>query len=317
MNLYDILEVDSSASQDEIEKAYRKKALQYHPDRNPGDTEVHSKFVQIQNAYDTLKDKDKRHQYDLSLSGVMNSFTFDIFEQENLDIKIMYKITIQDSILGAEKNLRVGRKLPCGTCKGLGATSFKQCDLCNGAGRILNSINTIFQFQTLCGRCFGNGKIALNKCEKCFGLKKINGEEKDISFFIPKGIQDNMTLCLNGQGNVGNNGRVGNLYVQCSFEPDPVFKVEGLNLVCNVRAKFSTMLFGGKIEIPTPENDVVEIEMPAKTECLTKLRVKNKGMHDIRNILKRGDIIANVIVDMPSNFENPDEVKKFLIAHGI
>lgn len=317
MNFYEILEVSNSASQDEIEKAYRKKALQYHPDRNPGNTEVHSKFVQIQNAYDTLKNAEKRQQYDHTLIGGNGNIVFDIFDHENLDIKIIYKISIQDSINGAEKTLKVIKKLPCTACKGFGATSHRNCDACHGSGHILNAFNSVFQFQTLCGRCMGQGKIALNKCEKCFGSKKSNSDEQTIGFVIPKGIQDNMTLCLNGQGNIGNNGRIGNLYVQCSFEPDPVFKIDGLNLVCNVRAKFSTMLFGGKIEIPTAENDVVEIEMPAKTECLTKLRVKNKGMYDIRNNLKRGDIIANVVVDMPQGFDNPDEVRKFLIAHGI
>ncbi len=317
MNFYEILEVSHAASQDEIEKAYRKKALQYHPDRNPGNTEVHSKFVEIQNAYDTLKNKEKRQQYDFSLQGGNNNLVFDIFDQENLDIKIIYKITIQDSIHGGEKSLRISKKLPCGTCRGFGATSFRPCDACHGSGHVVNALNSIFQFQTLCGRCLGHGKIALNKCEKCFGSKKTNSDEQTIGFMVPKGIQNNMTLCLNGQGNIGNNGRIGNLYVQCVFEPDETFKIDGLNLLCNVRAKFSTMLFGGKIEIPTAENDVVEIEMPAKTECLTKLRVKNKGMYDIRNNLKRGDIIANVIVDMPQGFSNPDEVRKFLVAHGI
>jgi len=317
VNFYEILEVSHAASQDEIEKAYRKKALQYHPDRNPGNTEVHSKFVEIQNAYDTLKNKEKRQQYDFSLQGGNNNLVFDIFDQENLDIKIIYKITIQDSIHGGEKSLRISKKLPCGTCRGFGATSFRPCDACHGSGHVVNALNSIFQFQTLCGRCLGHGKIALNKCEKCFGSKKTNSDEQTIGFMVPKGIQNNMTLCLNGQGNIGNNGRIGNLYVQCVFEPDETFKIDGLNLLCNVRAKFSTMLFGGKIEIPTAENDVVEIEMPAKTECLTKLRVKNKGMYDIRNNLKRGDIIANVIVDMPQGFNNPDEVRKFLVAHGI
>ena len=103
MNIYEILEVANSASQDEIEKAYRKKALQYHPDRNPGNTEVHSKFINIQNAYDTLKDIEKRQQYDHSLNGGNGNFIFDLFDQENLDIKIIYKITIQDSINGAQK----------------------------------------------------------------------------------------------------------------------------------------------------------------------------------------------------------------------
>jgi len=314
---YEVLGVTQDATQEQIEKAYRKKALQYHPDRNPGDAEAHGKFIEAQTAYDTLKDSEKRQQYDYALSQPNFNPSFDFFEQENLDIKIIYKISIVDSIKGANKNISIIRKMPCHTCKGFGATSFRTCDACQGSGHTINALNSIFRFQTLCGRCLGHGKIALNKCDKCYGTKKINADEQNVSFVIPKGLQNNMTLCLNGQGNIGNNGRIGNVYVQCIIEPHPQFKIENLDLICNVKTKYSTMLFGGKIEIPTAEDDVVEIEIPAKTECLTKLRVKNKGMFDVRSPNRRGDIVAHVLVDMPSEFTDPQKVKDFLLAHGI
>lgn len=312
-----MLGVDQNATQAQIEKAYRQKALQYHPDRNPGDIEAHKKFIEAQAAYDTLKDQHKRQDYDQELLRPTFNTVFDIFDQENLDIKIIYKISIIDTLKGGQKDITLTKKIPCDTCKGFGATSHKTCDLCYGSGHTVNALNSVFSFQTLCGRCLGNGKIPLNKCEKCHGIKKINTEEKTVSFVIPKGLQNNMTLCLNGQGNIANNGRVGNVYVQCVIEPHPIFKIEGLDLVCNVKAKYSTMLFGGKIEIPTAEDDVVEIQIPAKTECLTKLRVKNKGMYDVRNPNRRGDVIAHVLVDMPSEFSDAQKVKEFLLSHGI
>jgi len=316
VSYYQILEVEQTATQEEIEKAYRKKALQYHPDRNPGDTEVHNKFIEIQNAYETLKDAGRRQQYDFSLrpNGFMPAFDF--FEQENLDIKIIYKISILDSIQGANKTINISKKMPCDSCNGFGATNHKSCDACHGSGRIVNAMNTIFHFQTLCGKCLGQGKIALNRCEKCLGQKKVNTPESNIEFMIPKGIQNNMTLCINGQGNIGQ-GRVGDLYVQCTIEPDNVFKIDGLNLLCNVKTKFSTMLFGGKIEIPTPDNEIVELDLPPKADCLTKLRVKNKGMYDIRNTHVRGDIVATVIVDVPKDIKELEKIKSILINHGI
>lgn len=316
MNFYELLDVSQDATQEDIEKAYRKKALQYHPDRNPGNTEVHNKFIEIQNAYENLKDKEKRKQYDFSLNN--NGFmpSFDFFEQENLDIKIIFKINLVDSIQGSKKTLNIAKRLPCDSCRGFGATKHKACEACHGTGKIVNAMNTIFHFQTLCGKCFGHGKIALNKCEKCLGQKKINSQEIAIDFEIPKGIQNNMTLCLNGQGNIGTN-RVGNLYVQCVIEPDETFKIDGLNLLCNVKTKFSTLLFGGKVEIPTPESDIVEINLPGRTDCLTKLRVKNKGMFDVRNIHKRGDIIATVIADVPSDINKLEQIKQLLVDHGI
>lgn len=315
MNFYEILEVANNASQEEIEKAYRKKALQYHPDRNPGNTEVQNKFIEIQNAYDTLKDVNKRNNYDMTLNSHGFMPSFDFFEQENLDIRVIYKISILDSIQGSKKTLSISKKLPCDSCRGFGATNHRNCDNCHGTGKIVNAMNTIFHFQTLCGRCFGHGKIALNKCEKCLGQKKINSPEVTIDFDLPKGIQDNMTLCLNGQGNMGN-GRVGNLYVQCVIEPDQIFKVDGLNLLCTVKAKFSTLLFGGKVEVPTPENDIVEIDLPGRTDCLTKLRVKNKGMFDVRNSHNRGDIIATVVADIPED-KKLEDIKKTLYNYGI
>lgn len=305
-----------NATQDEIEKAYRKKALQYHPDRNPGDTEVHNKFIAVQEAYDTLKDVGKRKQYDDSLNPNFIS-SFDFFEHENLDIKVNCEISIFESISGTNKTISLNKKAPCSKCNGFGASDFKKCDVCSGRGNIINTVNEIFRFQTVCGKCMGHGKISLNTCETCLGSKKQFVGEQQIQFNIPKGIQHGMTLCLHGQGNLGKNGRVGNLFVQCLLANNNTFKVDGLNILCTVNAKYSTMLFGGKIEIPTPENDIIEIEVPKNTQCLTKLTVKNKGMFDFRNINYRGDLVATVMTEIPQNIKDEREIKEFLIKHNL
>lgn len=316
MNHYEVLELAETASQEDIEKAYRKKALQYHPDRNPGDTEVHNKFLSVQSAYETLRDPEKRRQYDFNRKapGIMPSFDF--FEQENLDIKIMQEVSILETLTGCDKSIRLDKKAPCVKCHGFGASSFRPCDACNGAGHIVNAMNNIFRFQSLCGRCMGHGKIPLNKCDSCNGFKKQNMGEQEIQFSIPKGIQNGMTMCLKGQGNIGH-GRIGDLYVQCMIQQNNQFRIEGLNIFCNVNAKYSTMLFGGKIVIPTPENDVVEIELPRNTQCLTKLTVKNKGMYDFRNSQFRGDLIATVMAEIPQNLKDEEKIKEFLKQYNL
>lgn len=316
MNYYEVLELVETASQEDIEKAYRKKALQYHPDRNPGNTEVHNKFISIQAAYENLRDPEKRRQYDYGRKSPSIMPGFDFFEQENLDIKVTHEVSILDILTGCEKTISINKKAPCIKCHGFGASSFRPCDSCNGAGHVVNALNNIFRFQTLCGRCMGHGKLPLNKCDSCHGSKKQNNGEEIIQFTIPKGLQHGMTMCLKGQGNIGH-GRVGDLYLQCVLQTNNQFRVEGLNVFCNVNAKYSTMLFGGKIVIPTPENDIVEIEVPRNTPCLTKLTVKNKGLYDFRNTQFRGDLIATVMAEIPQKINDEQRIKEFLISHDL
>ena len=316
MNFYEILEVDKDATQEIIEKQYRKKAFQYHPDRNPGDTEMQNKFIEVQKAYEVLRDSGQRQNYDFSLTNRGFMPSFDFFEQENLDIKIIQNISILDSLNGTNKEIKISRKSPCQPCRGFGASKFQPCNNCNGSGQTLNAMHNFFRFQSLCGKCMGHGKVPLNRCESCHGSKKTNLPEETFQITIPLGLQNGMTLCLHGCGNLGTNNS-GNLYVQCVFDNDPVFRVDGLNILCSIKARYSTMLFGGKLQIPTPENEIIEVDVPQNTQCLTKLTIKNKGMFDFINSHNRGDIIATVMAEIPQNLENSDELKRFLISHGL
>lgn len=317
MTYYEILGVASNASQDEIEKAYRKSALEHHPDRNPGDASAHEKFIKIQEAYDTLRDINKRNQYDHASKYTQNGVVFDIFENENLDLRFSANFTLQDSLFANQKTIKIRKKKPCNSCVGKGFTQSVTCDRCNGLGSINSSPVAFFQFRTLCGKCLGKGKIPTNKCSECQGERYVNTEEEEITYTIPKGLVDGMSLVLKGQGNLGANGRIGNLILDCRLEPDSNYKLDGLNILSNLKVKYSSLLFGGKIEVKTPENETFEVEIPPKTECLHKFIVKNRGMYDVKNIQVRGDLILSAIVELPQNLENKEIIKEFLLKNGL
>lgn len=317
MNYYEILGVDRSCSQEEIEKAYRKKALEYHPDRNPGDASAHQKFIEVQEAYDILKDKNKKNNYDNNLNGFNDQFFGNMFEQENLDIRISVTFTIYDAIFGKQKSLKISRAKPCDTCTGKGYKTFDICRNCNGAGSVVSMPNPLFHFRTLCGKCVGKGRIAKDNCVDCLGRKYKQMPEEEISYTIPKGLHDGMGLCLKGMGNFGVSGHVGNLFLDCRFEQDPNFKIDGINLTATKKIKYSTLVFGGKIEVPTPDGEIIVVDIPASTECLTKFTIKNKGLYDIKDTQKRGDLVVSTVVALPSKIEEPEALRKILELHNI
>ncbi len=317
-DLYAFLEIDKNCSQEDIEKAYKKLALKYHPDRNPGDTSAAEKFMKIQSAYETLRDPQKRRQYDNPINPMMNPFFHhgDMFDTEDLDIRLLCSVTISEAVKGAIKNLSILRKSPCVTCRGNGYSDFTTCSICQGRGVSINAMQGFFRFQTLCGNCMGKGKIGVSRCNSCHANKYGTPEEISFNITIPKGVQNGMTLVLNGQGHHGISGRTGNIYVECRLAEDSKYKVIGLDIECQIHARYSTMLFGGTISIPTPEDENIEVNIPHHTKCGTKFRVKEKGIPDIKNNLVRGDLIANVLIDVPQ-INMDEKIRQTLINHGL
>lgn len=311
---YQILEVANNCSQDDIEKAYKKAALKYHPDRNPGDEECAAKFLKIQEAYDNLKDQNKRREYDHRLK--FGNRRVHINEVENLDIRIICKITIQEAVLGTKKAVSVFRKKPCDKCSGDGFTSFMDCHVCNGRGSMVNNFGPMFRFETVCPNCVGQGKVGVNKCLGCSGSKYKTGDETKLDVVIPPGVVTGNNLAIAGYGHEGRFGQVGNIIVQIQMDEDQRYQIRGLDIHFDFEVDFSTMLFGGKIEIPTFENELIELEIPEKTKNLTNFRVKGKGMPHLQNNLHRGDIVANVITKIPEK-EFSQELKKLLKLHGV
>ena len=321
MTYYELLGLAKECSQEEIDHSYRKKALEHHPDRNPGDDNAASKFLKIQEAYDTLKDPRKRQDYDVRLNGggfnPFGDFSFDIFDHDNLDLRVSVPFTIEDTIFGNQKTIKIQKKNPCNICDGIGSTNFSMCPMCQGAGSMMTAPTPFFNFRTMCPRCSGRGKLPHNKCSNCYGDRYVTTPEEEFSYTIPKGLMDGMSLMLRGQGNIGKNGRVGNLILDCRIEQNSDFKIDGLNLLTNLKIKYSTFLLGGKIEITTPEKETFEIDIPATTECLAKFTIKNKGMFDIKNLNKRGDIVVSVVVDIPKKLKVDEDLKNLFLKHGI
>lgn len=321
LDYYQILGLQKGCAQEEIEKAYKKLALRYHPDRNPGDNDAANKFLEVQKAYDTLKDPQKRHSYDNPAHNFNFPFgnpfnvTNDIFEQENLDIRILCHVSLAEAVKGAVKDINFSRKSSCQDCKGSGHGNFKACSVCQGHGVVINAVNNFFKFQTLCGNCLGRGKIGTSKCATCNGSKNSSPEEISVKLQVPQGIQHGMTLCVHNQGNIGTDGRLGHVYVEIHLQENPNYKLNGLDITTVFHAPISTLVFGGQIEIPTFDDDLIVIDVPAGTKCATKFRIKEKGLPDFRNIQKRGDLIANVLVDVPPVADV--NLKNLLLSYGL
>jgi molecular chaperone DnaJ len=318
-NHYEILELSQDCKQEEIDKAYKKLALRYHPDRNPGDSECASKFVKIQQAYDVLKDPAKRRMYDMqSQGGAMPHFAhMHMHDMEDLNIKMSSMLTFEDSVLGTKKTISIFRKEPCFDCAGEGHKSFNTCPLCNGRGSTIAQFGGMIQFATMCPNCHGRGKLGVDKCKTCNASKYLTGSETQIEIAFPAGIINGMTLSVNGAGHKGKNGNQGNILVQCNIVEQKKYSLKGLDIFFNFEVAFSTMLFGGTIEIPTFENDLIEINIPARTQNLTNFRIKGKGMPAINNKMLRGDLVAVVITKVPTDTDFIPELQGILEHHGI
>lgn len=316
-NFYEILEVEKNCSQEDIEKSYKKMALRYHPDRNPGDSECASKFLKIQEAYDTLKDPNKRRHYDMGPVRQPMFTRMHTAHVEDLNIKMTCNLTFAEAVMGTKKLVTVHKKYPCEDCVGEGHKKFASCPHCNGRGTTTASFGGMIRFETMCNACMGQGRIGTEKCNSCNGNRFKTGEETRIDVVIPPGVTNGIILSVNGAGHVGKDGLVGNILVGCHVTEDKKYTLKGLDIYFNYEVDFSTMLFGGKIEIPTFENDVIELDIPEKTQNLTNFRVKGKGMPNLTNKMHRGDLVAVAITKIPQEKEFLPELKKVLQHHGI
>ena len=315
--LYDDLGVQSNCTQDEIEKAYKKSALRYHPDRNPGDNEAAVIFLKIQQAYDILKDPSKRRDYDLRLHGSnQQPWHFHVHQEENLDLQIVVDLQFEDTVIGIKKSISFRKKFACHECAGMGHKKFQNCQVCHGTGNLRNLIAGFFNFQTPCHGCGGRGRFGVDKCSACNGERFKTQDETVLDVVFPPGIRHGMVLTVQGHGNIGKNGRNGNLFIQVNLVESKKYSLKNLDIHFNFEVDYSTMLFGGKLDIPTFENEDIEIEIPKRTQSMTSFRVKGKGMPSFNNSMLRGDLVATVIPKVPVK-DFPEELLPVLKYHGI
>jgi molecular chaperone DnaJ len=341
---YEILGVAKSASKEEIKKAYRKVAMQYHPDRNPDNKQAEEKFKEAAEAYEILSDDDKRARYDryghAGVSGASGGGGFsgggmsmeDIFSQfgdifggmggfgqssnrkhvnkgETLRVKV--KLSLKEIMYGAEKKIKVKKYVSCSHCTGTGAkngTSHSACNTCHGTGFVTRVQNTILgqmQTRSTCPACGGDGKTITQKCEHCYGEGIVQGEEV-ISVNVPAGVAAGMQMNVSGKGSAARRGGVnGDLHVLFEEEDHPELVRDEENLLYNLFITIPDAILGTSVEIPTVDSSV-KIKIAPGTQAGKLLRLRGKGLPSYGSYGK-GDILVRVNVWIPKTLTKDEK----------
>lgn len=328
---YKILEVERSASADEIKKSYRKQAMKYHPDKNPGDTNAEEKFKDCAEAFEVLSDPQKKQEYDTygTVGGSDNFNPFgggfgDIFSrfedffgfgrQQNRvkkgsDLRIKVNLNLIDVINGVDKKLKYIRQTKCNTCNGIGGRDIQNCSICSGSGvrRIIQ--NTPFgtiQQNVSCNSCNGSGKQIRNICNNCRG----NGTtplEETIDVHIPQGASNGMSFNMTGQGNWGRGvDQFGDLQIFIEESPDPKFRREHNNLIYTQSISVIDAIIGKEQKIVTPQGEIKFTIKPG-TSHKDVLRIQGKGVPDLQ-VGRVGDLLITVNIKMPQNISEEEKM---------
>jgi len=335
---YELLGVSEDASQDEIKKAYRKKAKKYHPDSNK-DTADEEKFKKINKAYDVLSDEEKRKKYDrFGKQGVEGSSSRghrraasnfqDIFEQifggggmggrgrreaQGDNLKVQTTVSLEEAYKGVEKTFKVSRKSECSECNGSGAENgnTSTCSNCSGRGKVEQVRRTPLgraRQVTECPECNGTGDIPEEKCSECNG-SGITENEEEITVDIPKGVKDSQRLRVSGKGHTARNGNSGDLYIFVTVEPHESLERRDSDLYTTVKIGVGDAALGTKVQVPHPESDI-QVDIPSGTQPGQVMRVSGKGMPSGWG---SGDLYVKVDVDIPEKLtEEQKEVMEEL-----
>lgn len=350
---YDILGVSRDASPEDLKKAYRKKAMEFHPDRNPDNKEAEHKFKEVNEAYDVLKDEQKKAAYDrfghsafehggmgggrggFDGFGGMGGFA-DIFDEmfgdfmgggargkgrgsAGQDFRYDLQITLEEAYQGLQKKIQVPAIAICSDCSGSGAekgTKPTNCSMCAGHGKV-RAQQGFFTIERTCPTCHGQGQIIKNPCKSCKGNGKVQ-KEKMLQVNIPAGVEDGSRIRLSGEGEPGTGGGSnGDLYIFLSIKQHKFFEREGSNLHCRVPIPMTTAILGGTIEIPTIAGTKAEVTIPAGTQSGHQIRMKEKGMSVLRRSVF-GDLYVELQVETPVNLtkEQKEIMTKFAELEG-
>lgn len=331
---YEILGVSRDAGDDEIKKAYRKLAMKYHPDRNPGDSDAEVKFKEASEAYEVLKDADSRATYDRfghaafeqgggrrpGGGGGFGGFEgfADIFDEmfgdmmgggrrgggapHGADLRYDLEITLEDAFNGKDTQIHIPTWISCETCEGSGAQPGSKpvtCPTCGSRGRVRMQ-QGFFTIERACPSCHGQGKVIEDPCDDCDGVGR-QQQEKTLQVNIPAGVEDGTRIRLANEGEAGLRGAPpGDLYIFLSLKPHRFFQRDGANLFCRVPIPMTTSALGGEIEVPTMNGGRAKLTVPAGTQSGTQFRMKGKGMPVLRSNAK-GDLYIQVSVEVPVN----------------
>src|SRR3569623_3005018 len=328
---YETLDVERSADDSVLKTSFRKLAMKFHPDRNPGDNTSEVKFKEINEAYEVLKDKDKRAAYDRYGhaafeqgggggagfgAGFASSFS-DIFEdlfgmagqrggrggrERGADLRYNMEITLEEAFGGKTAQIEIPVSVTCEPCSGTGAkagTKPKTCSTCGGAGRVRQA-QGFFTLERTCPGCQGRGQMIEDACPSCSGQGRVT-RERTLSVNIPQGVEDGTRIRLAGAGEAGDRGGpAGALYIFLSLAQHQFFQRDGADLHCRVPISMVTAALGGEFEVPTIDKGKTKVKVPAGTQSSRRFRIASKGMPVLRS-RQMGDMYVQVVVETPQN----------------
>lgn len=335
IDYYEILGVSVEADAKVLKSAFRKKAMDCHPDRNPGDEQAEARFKDLNEAYEALKDPQKRAAYDRfghaafenggagagGFGGFGGGSMGDIFEdifgdmmgggrssrssngrERGADLRFNMEITLEEAYLGKEAEVEVPTSITCETCSGNGAkpgTSPSTCSTCGGNGRV-RANQGFFSIERTCPSCQGRGEVITDPCGDCSGSGRTT-ETRSLSVNVPAGIEDGTRIRLAGEGEAGlRGGPTGDLYIFLSVQPHEFFQRDGADIFCRVPISMTTAALGGQFEVGTVEGSKTRVKVPEGTQSGKQFRLRSKGMPVLRSN-QMGDMYIQVSIETPQN----------------
>jgi len=329
---YEILGVDRSCDNGVLKSAYRRLAMELHPDRNPGDSEAEHRFKELNEAYNALKDPQRRAAYDRfghaafqggpggagfgpDFTSSMSDIFDDLFGEfmgggrrgtsarlRGSDLRYNLEITLKDAFDGRTVDIEVPTMVACESCEGSGArpgTGYSMCRTCNGAGKV-RAAQGFFTIERSCPACHGRGETMDQPCPDCGGQGR-KQQTRSLSVDIPSGIEDGTRIRLAGEGEAGlRGGQPGDLYIFVSVKPDDLFQRDGADLFCRAPISMTTAALGGEFEVPALDGSRVRVKVPVGTQAAQRVRLRGKGMPVLRSS-QVGDLYVQLDVETPQN----------------
>ena len=341
---YEVLGIERTASVEVIKGAYRKLAKEHHPDRNHGDDKAEHRFKEVSEAYEILKDDQKRAAYDRfghaafengAGNGRTHGFDFassftDVFDDlfgefmggrkarrqnRGQDLRYNLEITLEEAFKGRAAQIRVPTAVSCETCSGTGAETGsrpEQCPTCSGIGKV-RAQQGFFTIERTCPQCRGQGRIVRNPCKTCHGSGHVQ-KERTLAVDIPAGVEEGTRIRLSGEGQAGvNGGPAGDLYIFISVAPHTIFQRDGHDLHCRAPVSFVIASLSGAIEVPTLDGGKAKVSIPEGTQSGRQFRLRAKGMPVLRGGGMRGDLYVELLVETPVKLskKQKDLLKQF------